>query len=124
MFVQLSDEKFSEYKAFRDRGRFIHKVDWKIWEEKKEFKVYFIDEKNSLRSIKSETIINKPLKQVYDFVANLENKIKYDKNFDSGYIIKSINENYNLQYQKYRGKLGVSPRDFTLIVKRVYVKVY
>jgi hypothetical protein len=27
---------------------------------------------------------------------------------------------YSLQYHKYKGKLGVSPRDFTVIVKRVF----
>ena len=76
-------------------------IDWKIWEEKTDYKIYFIDEKSGLRSIKSEIIINKPLKEVFDFIGNLENKSKYDKNFDTGHTIKTIiNEQYNLSYQK------------------------
>ena len=99
-------------------------IDWKIWEEKTDYKIYFIDEKSGLRSIKSEIIINKPLKEVFDFIGNLENKSKYDKNFDTGHTIKTIiNEQYNLSYQKYRGKVGVSPRDFTLIIRKIFVNL-
>ena len=96
--------------------------EWKLWEEKKDYKISFVDEKNTLRSIKSEITINKPLKTVYNYTANLENKVKYDKNYDSGHTIQQINDNYLLQYQKYKGKLGVSPRDFIVVIKKLYVK--
>ena len=97
-------------------------IEWKIWEEKIDYKIFFIDEKNGFRSIKSEIIINKPLKEIFDFVSNLENKKKYVKNYESGHIIKSINEKYCLQYNKYKGKIGTDPRDFTLIARKVFVK--
>jgi len=105
-----------QFKAFRERQ-------WKIWEEKKELKIHYIDEESGIRSVKSEIIINKPLKLIYDYCDKLENKGKYDKNYDSGHIIRNLTENninYSLIYQKYRGKLGVSPRDFTIIVRKTY----
>jgi len=115
-FIKLSEEKFIQFKAFRERS-------WKSWEEKKEMKIFYIDEESGLRSIKSEIIINKPLNMIYDYCDKLENKAKYDKNYESGYIIRNIFENnikYSLIYQKYRGKLGISARDFTIIVRKIY----
>jgi hypothetical protein len=62
------------------------------------------------------------LKTIYDYLTVFENKAKYDKNFDTGNIIRTIEDSYSLQYHKYKGKLGVSPRDMTVIVKKIYVK--
>lgn len=94
-----------------------------MWEEKrdKDFKLFYIDEKSSLRAIKSETIINKPIKTVYEFIHNFKNKQVYDKNFESGYEIRNINQNIVLTYQKYRGKLGFEPRDYYVLLHKTYV---
>lgn len=65
--------------------------------------------------------MKKPLKTIFDFLTILDNKANYDKNYDSGYIIRNIEDTYSLQYHKYKGKLGVSPRDMTVIVKKIFV---
>ena len=62
------------------------------------------------------------MKQVFDFIENLDNKKKYENNYDSGTVIKIINEFYSLQYVRYKGKLGSNDRDFTLISKKNYGK--
>jgi hypothetical protein len=110
------NSKLIEYRGFINRN-------WTLWEEKKDkdYKLFYIDEKSSLRSIKSETIINKPIKTVFEYINNFKNKQNYDKNFDSGYEKRRINENINLTYQKFKGKMGFEPRDYYILLHKKYV---
>jgi len=71
-----------------------------------------------LRSVKAEIIINKPLKTVYEFVDDKENKLKTDKHFDDGYVVRKITKDLDLTYQKYNGKLGFSPRDYYILIQK------
>jgi hypothetical protein len=108
--------KLIDYKTFINR-------DWTLWEEKKdkEYKLFYIDEKSSLRAIKSETIINKSVKAVFEYINNFNNKSVYDKNFESGYEVRRINEYTNITYQKFRGKMGFEPRDYYILLHKKYV---
>ena len=73
--------------------------------------------------MKAEIIINKPLKYIFEFVENKENKIKTDKNFDDGYDVRKISKELSLIYQKYNGRLGFSARDYYLLAcKKIIVK--
>ena len=87
-----------------------------------------------IRSIQGETIISKSPKEVnkiihllnikvYDFISNLENKPKYDKNYDCGYIIKKIDEHYSIIYNKYKGKFLFAARDMVLVTKKEFVYI-
>jgi hypothetical protein len=89
---------------------------WKVLEEKADYKLFYIDEKSGLRSIKSEVVIDKNIQTVWNFLLDINSKNKYDKNFDSGHKIRDIDDNHFIQYLKYKGKLGISPRDFVIIV--------
>ncbi len=92
-------------------------------DEKKEilYKLYYFDEISGLRSIKAEIIIKKGMKTVFDFIEDKNNKLKTDKNFEDGYVIRKINSSLMLTYQKYAGKLGFSPRDYYLLVHKQIV---
>lgn len=91
-------------------------LDFKLWEEKKGYKLFYSDDKEGRRTIKSNTTINRNIRKVYDWLLDINNTSKYDNQFHSGYEIKSFSENLSLQYLKYKGKMGVSPRDFTVII--------
>jgi len=58
---------------------------------------------------------------VFDYVTEIDNKIKYDKNFDSGHKIREIDANHAIVYNKYKGKVLFEPRDFILITKKEFV---
>ncbi len=104
--------KYKEFNEYFNRQ-------WKSFEEKNEYKLYYFDEKIGLRSIKAETIINKNIKTVYDFLIDLNNKSKYDTNFDTGHLIRQIDQQYSIQYLKYKGKVFISPRDFVVISYKI-----
>jgi hypothetical protein len=112
--ILLVSRKFNEIKSFLDKS-------WKIMEEKKDYKLYYFDEPNGLRSVKSEIVIDKNIKTVWDYLTDFNHKAKYDTNFDCGHNIREINDTYVLQYMKYKGKFMISPRDFTIISMKKYV---
>jgi hypothetical protein len=88
--------------------------DWKLIEEKADYKISYIDEKMGFRSIKSEIFIDKNINIIWEYIIDLKNKKNYDKNFDSGHIIRQIDPNYRIVYLKFKGKLMISPRDITI----------
>lgn len=106
--VEISNLKRAELDGFMNR-------DWKILEEKSDYKLFYLDEKNGLRAIKSEVFINANIDTCWNLLNDLNLKGKYDKNFDTGYCVRDIDENYKIFYNKYKGKLGISPRDFVMI---------
>jgi len=101
--------------------QFLNK-EWKILEEKADYKLFFYDEKDGFRSVKSECVIDKNIKILFDFLCDINKKNTYDKNFDCGHIIRDINPNLSLNYLKYKGKMMISPRDFTIVTYANYVK--
>jgi hypothetical protein len=105
---KLIDEKRKEFYEYYNRP-------WKVMEEKNGYKLFYFDEKTGLRSIRAEVTINKPIKEIYDYLQIFEKKGQYDKNFDNGKLLRKIDENYSIDYLKYKGKLMISPRDFTIV---------
>lgn len=99
---------------------YLNRSDWKILEEKEDYKLYYCDEESGLRSIKSEIVIDKPLKEVFDYVSDFSNKAKYDHSFEIGQNVTTFDDHYLLQYYKYKGKLLFSPRDFFVACYRNY----
>jgi hypothetical protein len=87
-------------------------------EEKNGYKIFYFDEKSGLRSIRSEITINKPMKEVYEYLQLFEKKSGYDKNFDHGRTIREIDNNLSINYLKYKGKLMISPRDMVIATYR------
>ena len=68
--------------------------------------------------IKGEGEINRSINEVVDALKDINKKGGYDSMFESGNIVETINESSEIVYQKYKGKAGVSPRDFCLLQKR------
>lgn len=74
------------------------------------------DDSQGRRTVKSVIQINKPIKVLYEYLKNLENKGKFDSSYEKGYIQKTLNENLGLIHLQYKGKIAFSPRDFMVIV--------
>lgn len=55
--IEISKNKIEEFKQFYNR-------EWKLWEDKKTFKIFYLDEKSGLRSVKSVITIDRPIKDV------------------------------------------------------------
>ena len=94
---------------------------WKVMEEKNDYKTFYHDETNGFRSCKADAVINKNIKLIYDYMLRLDMRGGYDKNFDSGCNLKKIDEDLYFIYVKFKGKLFVSPRDFTIIQYEYFV---
>lgn len=75
------------------------------------------DDEKGRRATKSTIIINNDYKIVYDYIMELDNKKSYDKSYDRGVVLKEMNETYGLVWFAYKGKLGVSGRDFLCCIK-------
>lgn len=109
-------------KKLPELKNFLERPDWKILEEKPDYKLFYCDETSGLRSIKSEIIIEKPMKVIYDYLCDISKKALYDHSFDSGKDVAIYDEHYVLQYYKYKGKLMFSPRDFYVAGYRNYTE--
>ncbi|OMJ80741.1 hypothetical protein SteCoe_18948 [Stentor coeruleus] len=68
--------------------------------------------------IKAEGEINRNATEIMEVLKDLPRKAGYDTTFESGSIIEVIDSFTEICYQKYKGKLGVSPRDFCFLQKR------
>lgn len=111
--IDLITAKKSELDGFLNK-------EWKVMEQKNDYKLNYFDEKDGIRSIKSETVINASLQKCWETLNDFSIKSKYDKNFETGHIIKEITPEQRIIYNKYKGKLGVSPREFIMIVNHTY----
>jgi len=109
LISEFYDSKLPDFKNFMDQG-------WKNWEDSKGFKLVFKDESNGVRSIKSEIVIKKDSKVIFDYLKKIENKKNYDSTFECGYNFTELNENFSINYVKHKGVLFVSPRDFVNLV--------
>ena len=77
---------------------------------------YYFDDEKDRRAIKACININKPIDQVFSFCKSLDNKAKYDSNYEKGVKLKTITENLETTHVQYKGKIAFSPRDFITIV--------
>lgn len=93
---------------------------WSSWIDEKNFNLVYRDESDGIRSIKSETIINRDVKSVFDYVSDLKNKQNYDSTFDTGYTHQTLNEYLSILYLKHKGVFIVSPRDFVVYCYKNY----
>lgn len=107
-------------KRLPELDKWISRPEWKILEETAEYKLFYLDEESGLRSIKSEIIIEKPMKTIYDYICDISTKVNYDHSFECGQDVTKFDDNYYLQYYKYKGKLVFSPRDFFVANYRTY----
>lgn len=86
-------------------------------DKKTSFVFYIQDDDKGRRATKSTIVINNDYLVVYDYIMELENKKSYDKSYDRGVVLKEMNEMYGLVWFAYKGKLGVSGRDFLCCIK-------
>ena len=75
-------------------------------------RIYYFDDKSGIRSVKSDIIINKPIKVVFDFIRGEGNNKKFDPNLDVNMVIKNIDNHHSLSYSRYKGKFMIAPREF------------
>jgi hypothetical protein len=112
---KLCEEKLKEFEEYYNRP-------WKVLDEKKDYKILYFDEKIGIRSIRSEAVINRNYKDIYEFIQLFEKKCTYDKNFDHGKTIRFVDDDLAINYLKYKGKLMISPRDFVIISRRNFTE--
>jgi len=111
VIYNLIQKKLEEQPPFIDKN-------WRLWEEKKDlqYKLYYFEEKIGIRSLKAEIVIDLPIKPIYEYIDNVENKYVYDKMFESGHEVRKVNDEIILTYQKYKGKMGFEPRDYYVLL--------
>ena len=111
--IEAINKRKPQLRAWLDRDC------WKDYDkdEKTGYKAWYVDEENGIRSIKSSIVIKKPMKEIFDYVFNIENKSKYDHKMDHAKAIVHYDDEYDLHYFNYKGMLFIENRDF-------YVGVY
>jgi len=114
-FYKFINDKYKEIDVYLGKK-------WSLMEEKKDFKSFYFDEPSGLRSVKTEIIIRVELDKVRDFLMDLSQRHKYNKNLDVVKDIRQIGKNYYLKYLKLKSVLILSSRDFVLAEKIVVVK--
>ena len=70
------------------------------------------DEESGFSSIKSQTVVNKSMKEIMDYALNLDNKAKYNHNLHSCKQIAKFDDTYDLQYFCYKRTFLIEDRDF------------
>ena len=92
---------------------------WKHYDkdDKTGYKAWYVDEESGIRSIKSQIVIKKSMKEVFDYVLNIDYKANYDHKMDHAKQITKFDDTYDLQYFNYKGTFLIENRDF-------YVAVY
>ena len=68
--------------------------------------------------VRGEGEINRTPSEILEALQDLSRKSAYDTSFESGHNIEILDPSMEIVYQKYKGKLGVSARDFCLLQKR------
>ncbi len=111
--VEVINKRKPELRAWLDRDI------WKDYDSNKSngYKAWYVDEESGCRSIKSQILIKKSMKEVFDYVWNIDNKVKYDHNLSHAKQIVKYDDTYDLQYFNYKGTFLIENRDF-------YVAVY
>ena len=107
-------------KRYPELENWLNRPNWKDYDkdDKIGYKAWYCDEEGTgFRSIKSQIIIKKSMKEIFDYVADINNKPKYDHSLDHCKIVNKFDENYRIDYYNYKGAFLISNRDF-------YVAVY
>jgi len=86
---------------------------WKEYEKKENegYEAWYVDEESGLRSIKSQIVIKKPMKEIFDYVINPDTKKNYDESLYEAKEVKKFDDNYAIQYFCYKGTLFIQNRD-------------
>ena len=93
---------------------------WKDYDQKDGYHAWYVDEENGCRSIKSQILIKKSMKEVFDYVQKIENKKEYDHNLSHAKEIIKFDDTYDLQYFNYKGALLIENRDFYVAMYHKY----
>ena len=93
---------------------------WKDYEQKDGYHAWYVDEENGCRSIKSQIVIKKSMKEIFDYVKDIDTKKNYDHNLEHAKQITKYDDSYDLQYFNYKGTLFIENRDFYCAVYHKY----
>ena len=104
--IEAINKRKPEVRAWLDR------TIWKDYDQKDGYHAWYVDEESGCRSIKSQIVINKSMKEILDFVLNVDNKGKYDHNLRSAKNITKYDDTYELHYYRYKGTFFIEDRDF------------
>ena len=112
--IETINKRKPELRAWLDRPI------WKDYDQKDGYHAWYVDEENGCRSIKSQILIKKSMKEVFDYVQKIENKKKYDHNLSHAKEIIKFDDTYELQYFNYKGALLIENRDFYVAMYHKY----
>ena len=106
--IETINKRKPELRAWLDRDA------WKDYskDDKCGYKAWYVDEENGIRSIKSQILIKKPMKEIYDYVVSVEKKSTYDHKMDHAKLITKFDDTYELLYFNYKGTFLIENRDF------------
>ena len=90
-------------------------LEWTLWEEKSECKIYYYENTAGYRSVKAEIEIQKPIKELFEYIVNIDNNLKFNTDLETLDEVRKIDEINSIQYVKYKGKHGITPRDLVRI---------
>ena len=96
--IEAINKRKPELRAWLDRDA------WKDYDkdDKCGYKAWYVDEENGIRSIKSQILIKKPMKEIYDYVVSVEKKSTYDHKMDHAKLITKFDDTYELLYFNYK----------------------
>ena len=91
----------------------LHRPAWQDYDSDKSvgYQAWYVDEESGLRSIKSQIVINRPMKEIFDYVINADNKKNYDGSLNSAKEVKRFDDNYGIHYYCYNGTFLIENRD-------------
>jgi len=112
-YIKLSEDNFKTFQDFVNRK-------WIKWEKSGGYESFYINEVNGLCSVKSKCVIRKSLKRVFEFLAYEPNKANYDSLYESGKLLKELDENHSLYYEKYKPHFNIESRDYLIIKRNTY----
>ena len=112
--IETINKRKPELRAWLDRPI------WKDYDQKDGYHAWYVDEENGCRSIKSQILIKKSMKEVFDYVQKIENKKEYDHNLSHAKEIIKFDDTYDLQYFNYKGALLIENRDFYVAMYHKY----
>ena len=112
--IETINKRKPELRAWLDRPI------WKDYDQKDGYHAWYVDEENGCRSIKSQILIKKSMKEVFDYVQKIENKKEYDHNLSHAKEIIKFDNTYDLQYFNYKGALLIENRDFYVAMYHKY----
>ena len=112
--IEAINKRKPELRAWLDRPI------WKDYDQKDGYHAWYVDEENGCRSIKSQILIKKSMKEVFGYVQKIENKKEYDHNLSHAKEIIKFDDTYDLQYFNYKGALLIENRDFYVAMYHKY----